>query len=172
MGFAVNQKNTTKWIERLFFWFLYWAASFCLWLLFVNTTKIHELLMAAFASVLAASACETVRNEPFAGFRPTLWWLIQAWREPWYILSGCASIFWSFFKHFVHPEPSILRQVVYDAGGNDPQSAARRALAITYTSMPPNFIVLSIDLDKNAMVVHQVSQTPTPVMTRNLGAKS
>jgi hypothetical protein len=158
--------------ERIFFWFAYWVVSYCLWLLFVNTTMIHELWMAAMASVLTATAAELVRSQKFASFRPRLWWLVQAWREPWYILEGCASIFWAFLKHFFKPAPSVLRQVVFDAGGSDPQSAARRALAITYTTMPPNFVVLGIDLDKNVMVVHQVTETETPTMTSNLGAKS
>lgn len=135
-----------------------------LWLLFVNATRTHELWMAVLSSVLAATACEIVREEPFASFRPRLWWLIQVWREPWYILQGRSSIFWSFFKHFLNPEPSVLRQVVFDAGGSDPHSAARRALAIAYTTMPPNFIVLGIDPDKQTLIVHQVSETPTPAI--------
>ena len=159
-------------MERLLFWFIYWALSFCVWLLFVNTTRIHELWMAGLASALTATACETVRAQPFASFRPRLWWLIQAWREPWYIVEGCGSILWAFLKHLVKPEPSVLREVVFDAGGSDPESAARRALTIAYTTMPPNFVVLGIDLEKNAMLVHQVSETETPIMTRNLGAKS
>jgi hypothetical protein len=157
---------------RTGFFLLYWAASFCLWLLFVNTTRMHELWLAAAASVVAASGAEVVRAQPFADFRPRLVWLIQAWREPWYILEGCATIFWVFFKHFFRPEPSVLREVVYDPGGSDRESAARRALAITYTTVPPNFVVLGIDFDKRVMLVHQVSETETPAMTRNLGAES
>jgi multisubunit Na+/H+ antiporter MnhE subunit len=157
---------------RAGFWLLYWAASFCLWLLFVNTTKVHELWLSALCSVIAATAAETVRAQPFAGFRPRVVWLLQAWREPWYILEGCASIFWAFLKHLFRPEPSVLREVVFDSGGPDPASAARRALAITYTTVPPNFVVLAIDLDKHIMLVHQVSSTETPTMTSNLGAKS
>jgi hypothetical protein len=159
-------------VERLLFWFIYWALGFCVWLLFVNTTHIHELWMAGLSSAVAATACEAVRALPFADFRPRMSWLIQAWREPWYIVEGCASILWAFLKHLVKPEPSVLREVVFDAGGSDPESAARRALAIAYTTTPPNFVVLGIDLDKNTMLVHQVSQTETPTMTRNLGAKS
>ena len=170
--FSMQSEGRSSFSERIFFWLFYWIISFCLWLLFVNTTKIHELWMGAIASIFCATAAETVRHQPFAGFRPRLWWLIQAWREPWYIVEGCAAILWAFFKHFFHPEPSILREVVFDAGGSDPRSAARRALAITYTTIPPNFVVLSIDLDKNIMLVHQVSKTETPTMTCNLGAKS
>lgn len=128
--------------------------------------------MAAMASVLGASAAEVVRGKPFAEFRPRFSWLMQVWREPWYILQGCSVVLWVFLKHFVKPDQSVLREVVFDAGGSDSRSAARRALAITYTTMPPNFVVISIDLNKNVMLVHQVSESATPKMTRTLGAKS
>lgn len=157
---------------RAGFFLFYWAASFCLWLLFVNTTREHELWLAAASSVIAAFAAEVVRAQPFADFRPRIGWLIQAWREPWYILEGCATIFWVFIKHFFSPEPSVLREVVFDPGGSDRASAARRALAITYTTVPPNFVVLGIDFEKRVMLVHQVRETETPTMTRNLGARS
>ena len=157
---------------RVAFWLLYWCVSFCVWLLFVNTTHVHELWMAAASAVITASAAEIVRAQPFASFRPRPAWILQAWREPWYIVEGCATIFWVFLKHLFHAEPSVLREVVFDPGGSDPASAARRALAIAYTTTPPNFVVLGIDLDKNVMLVHQVSETETPTMTRNLGAKS
>jgi hypothetical protein len=128
--------------------------------------------MAAMASLFGATAAEVVREQPFAEFRPRLSWALQVWREPWYILQGCSVVLWVFLKHFVRPEQSVLREVVFDSGGSDAESAARRALAITYTTLPPNFVVLSIDLDKNAMLVHQVSESATPQMTRNLGGKS
>jgi hypothetical protein len=157
---------------RAALWLVYFALSFCLWLLFVNTTRSHELWLAALASVIAATAAQIVRVMPFADFRPQLVWVLQAWREPWYILEGCVTIFWVFIKHFFSPEPSVLREVVFDPGGSDPASAARRTLAVAYTTIPPNFVVLGIDLDKSVMLVHQVSETETPAMTRNLGAKS
>lgn len=159
-------------IIRIGFWLVYAIVSFCLYLLFVNTTHKHELWVGAIASVITATLTEIVRAQPFASFRPRLSWVLEAWREPWYIAEGCASIFWTLFKHLFRPEPSVLREVVFDAGGSDPASAARRALAITYSTIPPNFIVLGIDLDKNVMLVHQMSATETPIMTRNLGAKS
>lgn len=159
-------------VTRTLFGLIYWVSCFCLWLLFVNTTKPHELWMAAMASAFGATAADIVREQPFADFRPRLSWILQAWREPWYIAQGCSVVLWVFLKHFIWPEQSVLREVVFDSGGSDPQSAARRALAITYTTMPPNFVVLSIDLKRNAMLVHQVSQSATPQMTRNLGARS
>jgi hypothetical protein len=62
--------------------------------------------------------------------------------------------------------------VPFDSGGDDPESAARRALAIMYTTIPPNFVVVGIDRKKNLMLVHQVSPTPTPLIAKRLGAKA
>ncbi len=161
-----------SWKIRATTWLLYWAASFCVWLLLVNTTKAHELWMAAIAACFAATAAEIVRTQRFAAFRPRVSWLAEAWREPWYILEGCISIFAALIRHFVCPEASVLRNVVFDPGGPDPSSAARRALAIVYTTMPPNFVVLDIDVHHRVMLVHQVSESGTPTMTRKLGARS
>lgn len=157
---------------RVAFWLLYWCVSFCVWLLFVNTTHVHELWMAAASAVITATAAEIVRAQPFASFRPRPAWILQAWREPWYILHATAIVFRVFLKRLSRPEPSVLREVVFDPGGSDPASAARRALAIGFTAVSPNDVVLGIDLDKNVMFVHQMSQTETSTLTRNLGAKS
>jgi len=162
----------TSWTIRIAMWLFYWAASFGIWLLLVNTTKAHELWMAAIAATFAATAAEIVRAQRLAPFRPKLSWLAEAWREPWYIVEGCASIFYAFIKHFFRPEPSVLRNVVFDPGGDDPASAARRALAVAFTTMPPNFVVLGIDIEHRVMLVHQVSESETPTMTRKLGARS
>ena len=49
-------------MERLLFWFIYWALGFCVWLLFVNTTHIHELWMAGLASALSDIEREAARG--------------------------------------------------------------------------------------------------------------
>jgi multisubunit Na+/H+ antiporter MnhE subunit len=157
---------------RAVFWLGQAILFLLLWLLFVNTTDFYELLIGGGVAALAATASELTREQAFARFAPRLSWLLQIWRMPWYVIEGCATIVWALAKHFVKPEPSVLRSVVYDAGSSDPASAARRALTIAYTTIPPNFVVLSIDLERDRMLVHQVSKSETPTMTRNLGAKS
>ena len=161
-----------KFSTRAVFWLGQAILFLLLWLLFVNTTDLYELLIGSGVAIIAATASEVTREQAFARFAPRLAWVVQIWRMPWYILEGCGTIFWMLGKHFFKPEPSVLRSVVYDAGSSDPASAARRALTIAYTTIPPNFVVLSIDLERDRMLVHQVSESPTPTMTRNLGAKS
>ncbi len=158
--------------QHLGFLLLYWAAGFLAWLLFTDTYKRWELLFGGAAALLCAVGAEAARSAGVAEFRPKLSWILESWRLPWYLVQGCVQILWVVFKDLVKPEPSVLRSVVYDPGGDDGGSAARRALTVTYTTMPPNFVILDIDRDKRAMVVHQVSETPTPIMTKHLGAKS
>lgn len=159
-------------LRSVFFGLAEWILFFLLWLLFVNTTDFYELLIGAGSALLAAIATEVVRACPFARFKPSLYWIIQAWRLPWYIIEGCAVIFWVLLKHFFKSETSVLRSIPFDAGDSSAASSARRALAITYTTMPPNFVVLSIDLLRNRMIVHQVQPSDVPKMTQNLGAKA
>ncbi len=158
--------------QHLGFLLLYWMAGFLAWLLFTDTFKLWELLFGAAAALLGAIGTEAVRSADVVRFRPRLRWILEGWRLPWYLMHGCAQILWVMFKGLVKHEPSVLRSVVYDGGGEDAASAARRALTVTYTTMPPNFVILDIDRTKNVMIVHQVSETPTPLMTKHLGAKS
>ncbi len=151
---------------------LYWLAGFLAWLLFTDSFKIWELLFGAAAACLTAMGAESARSAGVGEFRPKLSWILEGWRLPWYLVQGCTQILWVMFKDLVKPEPSVLRSVVYDGGGEDSESAARRALTVTYTTMPPNFVILDVDRDKRALIVHQVTETATPVMTKHLGAKS
>jgi hypothetical protein len=82
-------------------------------------------------------------------------------------------IFWALLRRVIPgKEPgSVLRSVPFDAGGETAQAAARRALALTLTTIPPNFIVIGIDKDDESMLVHQVQESGVPEVTKRLGAK-
>ena len=149
-----------------------WALFFLLWLLFENQTNFYELLFGAGSALLATIGTELIRRQPFASFHPRVFWIAQAWRLPRYVLQDTVVIFWALVKRFFVAGKSILRSVPFEAGDSGATSAARRALAIAYTSMSPNCVVLSIDLAKRVMVVHQVEPSPVPRMTQNLGAKA
>ena len=165
--------QTRKFVpQHLGFFLLYWIAGFLAWVLFTATLQLWELLFGAAAAVFVAIGAEVARSAGAAEFRPKLSWILEGWRLPWYLVQGCAQILWVMFKDLVKPEPSVLRSVVYDAGGEDAESAARRALTVTYTTMPPNFVILDVEREKRALIVHQVTETQTPVMTKRLGAKS
>ncbi len=144
-----------------------------LWMIFVSMAKVDELVVGIGAALISAFADGVVKAKNFAVFAPHLKSMLLVFWEPWYALDGTAAIFLALGKHIMGKKSEAqLRAIPFDGGGDDPESAARRALAIMYTTIPPNFIVVGIDRDKNLMLVHQVSPTGTPLITQRLGAKA
>jgi multisubunit Na+/H+ antiporter MnhE subunit len=144
-----------------------------LWMIFVSMAKIDELLVGVAACLISAFADGVVKAKKFATFYPHLKSILLVFWEPWYALSGTAAIFVALARHLIGKKSEAqLRAIAFDAGADDPTSAARRALAIMYTTIPPNFVVVGIDRDKKLMLVHQVSPTGTPLIAQRLGAKA
>lgn len=141
------------------------------WLLFVSQTHRAEIVAGVCAAALGAVADGLVKAKRLAKFRPHLQWVALFSREPWYVLTGSAAILWALARRMMGKKSDAqFRVVPFRAGGEDRESAARRALAITLTTIPPNFIVVGIDKQQNFMLVHQVSPTGTPLVTKKLGA--
>ena len=68
---------------------------------------------------------------------------------------------------------SLFRVSPFRAGAREnPHAAARRALAVAYTTVAPNFIVLGINADGQRMLFHQIERSSVPKMTEQLGAEA
>lgn len=150
----------------------YFAIFLGLWLLFVNTTKADELSVGLAASAIAAYATLLVRTEQALRFSPTLEQLLQGIRLLWYLLSGTGEIMVVLAKQLlgIGPAKSLWQTKPFDVGGEDPNSLARRVLAIAYTCAAPNFIVGGIDKKRGLLLYHQVEKSGVPIMTQKLGA--
>ncbi|HZP22985.1 MAG TPA: hypothetical protein VFB04_06035 [Terriglobales bacterium] len=107
-------------------------------------------------------------------FVPSLGELLSFWRLPWYLLSGT----WEIMKVAVtdllgtDPAESLFRVSLFAAEKKDDERAvARRVLAVTYTTVAPNFIVLGINSSDQKLLFHQIKRSSVPKMTQRLGAK-
>ena len=67
--------------------------------------------------------------------------------------------------------PSLMLAVPFDMGGDDPESHARRALAVTLTTLTPNAVVLGFVPEPGLMLLHQIMPAKLSRMTINLGAR-
>ena len=145
-----------------------------LWILFVASSNPHELVVGLFASI--ATVIFTVfvchSSSSTLTFRP--YDVAQAWRIPWYILSGVWDITEVLFKDLLHLSPALnlYRVCGFDSSKNDPVRMARTVLAVSYTTTAPNFIVVGVDESQSRMLFHQISPSSIPKMTKALGAKS
>jgi multisubunit Na+/H+ antiporter MnhE subunit len=144
-----------------------------LWMLFVSNTHASEAVVGVVAAAIGVIADAVVKRRRLVGFFPNLRWISLIFWQPWYAIDGSWAIFVALFKRLIGKESDALfRAVKFDLGGDDDQSETRRALAIAYMTMPPNFVVLGFDREKDLLLVHQVSPTPTPLIAKKLGAKS
>ena len=155
------------------FWIGEFALLFGVYLLFTSSLQAAELYVGLAVAALGATGTEVVRAQKLAEFHPRPVWLLFALSLPWYVLSGAREIFLVLAKWAVrvdHPR-SLQRAVRFEAGEADASSAARRALAISYSTVPPNFIILDILRDRKLMLYHQISPSGVPKVTEKLGAQ-
>jgi multisubunit Na+/H+ antiporter MnhE subunit len=156
---------------------LFWAVSFALslgaWTLFAGKIGWNELVAGGIASAIAATAARIVWAQHIAGFRGHLAWLLAMWRLPVYAVTGTWEIFAVLFLQLFGRKPaeSLILAVPFDKGGDDDESAARRALAIAYTTSTPNFIVIGVDGKRGQLVYHQIKRSPILRITKDLGAR-
>ena len=149
-----------------------WAVLFGMWMLFAATVKVQEVVLGAVASFVATAAVTVVKAANFARFAPYWAELAQAWRIPGYIITDTSKILVVLIRHLLgQPAGSFIRSVNFDAGGGDPHSAGRRALAIILTSLPPNSVVFGIQREPGKTIFHQIQRSGVPAMTQRLGAK-
>jgi len=154
-------------------WIGQWLIYLVLWFVFTGTVSWAELAFAVFCAAIAATAGEIVWSEPLARFTGDLHHVAEAWRLPKYMLVDTWTVLVVLAKHLTGREeaPSLFRAVQFRVGRQDNEhDATRRALAVTYTSMTPNSVVVGIDHERGLMLLHQIAVAPVQRMTRNLGA--
>jgi multisubunit Na+/H+ antiporter MnhE subunit len=137
---------------RIVYWLVETALLFILWLLFVVQLTPHELLVGVGAAALAASATEAVRGCEHPRFLPHIEWIIQSWRLPFEIIRDCALLVRNLFDG----RPGRFESIPFQARGEDARAVARRALAIFYTTLPPNTFVIGIDRRRNVILLHRL----------------
>lgn len=160
-----------KWLQAIFISVPEFAVLWAVWMAFVSNPKKAEIAAGAGAALIAAVADAVVKERKLVSFAPHLGSLSLIFLEPWYAITGTWSILVALVKRIFGQESEAeMKAIDFDAGGDDEDSATRRALAITYFTMPPNFVVIGIDRKKRKLLVHQVSPTGVSFIAKKLGA--
>ena len=144
-----------------------------LWIGFVSTTNPHELEVgfAACAATVVFSlfVCRCSRTELTLHVSD----VAQAWRIPWYMVSGVYEITLLLLKDLFRSVPvgNLFRVCAFDSSRHNPVRMARGVMAVAYTTTAPNFIVVDIDPSQSRMLFHQIGRSSVPKMTKALGAR-
>lgn len=143
------------------------------WIACVASLHRDELLVGAVAVVASvAFSFYAIRKLPIR-FRPSLRNLAEIWRLPWSVAVDLALVLRVLAMDFAGSRaPSLFRAIRWRANSDDPRDMARRALAVAYTTVSPNCVVVGIDRKRRWMLFHQLKKSPVSEMTRRLGAGS
>lgn len=143
-------------------WFAWWGASMVGWIALTTTFDPAELVAGAVAAAVAATAAELVRGAGMIGFRPRLRWFLRAPRVARRTLIDTGVVLEALWMHVTGRRrmSGAFRVIDFDPGGDDPTSAARRALMTAAISATPNTYVVGIDRDRHVMLVHQLVPAP------------
>jgi multisubunit Na+/H+ antiporter MnhE subunit len=164
-----EERRKVSWLS----WLITYVVLYGVYLLFVSTLTKVELIAGIATALIATIASGVFGTVGVVHFKPTLRELLEAWRLPYYAFQGTWELFNAFAKQLFTKQgaDSLVRAVPYEVGGDDAQSAGRRALAVTYTTLTPNFVVFGIAHKQQLLIYHQVLAGEVLQMTINLGAE-
>jgi hypothetical protein len=139
-----NDKPIPSWSLRWPFYGLVGIIHVALWTLFISKCDLRETWIGLIASTAAVGGAVAYGRTGLVQFRPAWRDLLQCWRMPQYLFTGTWEILCGLGLQLSQPggAPSWVLAVPFDIGGDDSQSAARRALAVAYTTATPNFVVM------------------------------
>ena len=149
------------------------AALWLGWLALTNSTGYREMIAGLVGAGLSILGVAVYARQLRVGFRFRARDLAQIWRIPWYVVQGTWEIYQALFRQlFGAGADNSVGAVKFDVGEKDsPYSAGRRALAVTYTTITPNSIVLGIVMEEGLLLYSQIKVGPVRPMTRRLGAQ-
>lgn len=144
-----------------------------MWLLYTAKLVLNEVMAGIPAAILAALASEIVRGEEHPRFLPNAQMLLPIWRVPLDIVRDSVLISWKLLSAAAtlrRPSGTFLA-VPFKAGGSDRRSVARRTLAIEFSTMSPNAIIVGIDRRRDVLLFHQLTDDRMPQVAYILGGK-
>jgi multisubunit Na+/H+ antiporter MnhE subunit len=159
-------------------WVVTWILHLALWVLFANQFSVHELAFGAVAAGIAVIGYAAVWKHGHVPFAPRWIDALQIWRLPAYAVTGTWEVLHGLLQQLTRKEgaPSVTSAAPFVWGDDSSQEVARRALAIIYTTLTPNFVVLDVLPPKQGemhgtMLYHQILPGRIITIARNLGAR-
>jgi multisubunit Na+/H+ antiporter MnhE subunit len=151
--------------RRLRFWLAWYVPLVGLWLLFVDTFALEEVVLGLVAAALAATAADLVRVQDRVPFRLDPGWLAGLAQVPGQVVrdSGLlALVLWRRLRG--QQVRGSFSALPFPVDADEGRSAARRALVTAVVSLAPNTYVVGIEGDEGRMLVHHLVPTDGPVV--------
>lgn len=142
----------------------WWLAFFPLYLLLAGSVDWQEILAGVVLSAVAALAVAMTRRAGSLHFQPRWRWLRHFRHLPGRLLSDCAIVAGALVRALLRREKieGTFRTIPFDPGGEDAESAARRALVMAGACLTPNSYIVAVDAERGQLLLHQLVPSPQP----------
>jgi multisubunit Na+/H+ antiporter MnhE subunit len=151
-------------MKSLLLWLLAWLASAALWLLLTDSVRVEEIFAGIVVATLAATGFELVRRQRIAdqALRPEL--AVRAYRVVLKAFPDILRLTRAAFAQLVQRRPARGRVIAMPFGhtAEDRDETALRAVAVGLGSIAPNTVVIGVDPESGALLVHQLEPTAKP----------
>jgi multisubunit Na+/H+ antiporter MnhE subunit len=141
-------------------WAAWWLVLFGVWVALVGTKAWLELVAGACAALIGVVAIEVVTAQGLLSFRFRLRWLREAGQPLARIVPDFVLLTLALVRR--RRDAGAFRAVPFDAGGDTPLGAGRRAFVTVAGSLAPNTLVVDVDLERKLLLVHEFDPRAAP----------
>lgn len=146
-----------------------WAGFVGLWFLFVYQLSLIELVVgAAAAAVTVCALLISLRAVPLR-FNPEARWLTRVFTLPGIVVKDMVLLL-HVVGHLVAGKKihSLFQVTHFRAAGEGSRASAKRVLAVAFTTVSPNSIVIGIDSESGLLLFHEIEKSPVPKILQEL----
>ena len=142
-------------------WLIWWIVLAALYALLADNPALPELIAGAVVAAIGATGAVLVRSQRQRLLRPRARWLRGAWRPALGLVGDLRPLVGVLVETGLARRPgrSGFVEVPFDVVGEDPESAAYRALTEAFGSLAPNTVVVEMDAERGVLLAHQLRKT-------------
>lgn len=143
------------------------------WIGFVGNLHLHEMILGVVVVALCTAFCALIYSCESLPLAIRVRDLLKIWRVPLDIAKDTVIVTRALVADLFTGKRagSFYRVCGFRSSRRDPVIVGRSALAVMYSTMSPNVIVIGIDASQSKMLFHQISRAEVSNLARSLGAE-
>lgn len=146
-----------------------WAGFIGLWFLFVYQLSLIELAAGAAAAALTVVAMRVSLRAVPLRFKPEARWLSRSFNLPVTVVKDMVVLLRALARLVMRKKiPSLFQVTHFGAIADNPRANAKRVLAVAFTSVSPNSIVIGINRENGLLLFHELEKTSLPKILEEL----
>ena len=143
------------------------------WFVFTGEISFEEMLAGVGCALFSSWFCIRTWREMDLMIELRVADFLESWQLPWTLIQGAGQVVAVLAKDLAGGKraESTYFAVPFERR-HDGNGMLRRVLAVSFTSVSPNTIVIGIDRRRGLLLYHVISPAKLPEMTQKLGARA